>query len=192
METKDQADKRYLKELEGKNVQYYSVLLTAWINTKMEHDKTLITLSAAAIGLLITILTTKTVIQTWLVWIYIFAFVGYLITIYAALIIYQRNSLHIEKELKGQSGKDPHLERLDKLCLYSFSLATLAFILIGVFTATLKIKEEKTKMAEDKNQHEIAGNRSLNGISNVRPENNQSPGSANSNQSNNNNNSEKK
>ena len=49
---------RKLRELEGKNIAFYSTLLSAWIQTKMERDKTLVTLSAAAIGLLVTILTT--------------------------------------------------------------------------------------------------------------------------------------
>jgi hypothetical protein len=34
-ETQDEGSKRALRELEGKNVAHYSVLLQAWINTRM-------------------------------------------------------------------------------------------------------------------------------------------------------------
>ncbi|MDA8663964.1 hypothetical protein N9L66_03280 [Porticoccaceae bacterium] len=56
-ETDEEREARVLRELEGKNVAYYSTMLSAWIETKMERDKTLVTLSAAGIGLLVTILT---------------------------------------------------------------------------------------------------------------------------------------
>ena len=56
-ESSDEKEKRMLRELEGKNIAHYSTLLAAWIQTKMEIDKTLVTLSTAAIALLVTILT---------------------------------------------------------------------------------------------------------------------------------------
>jgi len=40
-ESKEEAEKRVLRELEGKNIAHYSVLLSSWIQTKMERDKTL-------------------------------------------------------------------------------------------------------------------------------------------------------
>ncbi len=57
-ELKDDREKRKLRELEGKNIAHFSVMLSAWVQTKMERDKTLVTLSSAAIGLLITLITT--------------------------------------------------------------------------------------------------------------------------------------
>ena len=38
---------------EQKGVAYYSALVNAWITTRMEKDKQLLTLSAAGIGLII-------------------------------------------------------------------------------------------------------------------------------------------
>lgn len=57
-ESEDENRNRILKEPEGKNIAHYSVLLDAWIQTRTERDKTLVTLSAAGVGLLVTILTT--------------------------------------------------------------------------------------------------------------------------------------
>lgn len=75
------AEKRALRELEGKNIAHYSILLSTWIETKMERDKTLVTLSAAAIGLLVTILTTVGVKSLWEIPLFAFAVTSFLATI---------------------------------------------------------------------------------------------------------------
>ncbi|MGY0582644.1 MAG: hypothetical protein ACW7DV_11235, partial [Paraglaciecola chathamensis] len=67
-------DKRNLREFEGKNVAFYSTLLSAWIQTKMERDKTLITLSSAAIALLVTMLTTVGINQIYTLFFCVVAF----------------------------------------------------------------------------------------------------------------------
>jgi hypothetical protein len=40
-----------------KKVEYYAATVNAWYNSTLEHDKSLLTLSAGGIGILITILT---------------------------------------------------------------------------------------------------------------------------------------
>ena len=56
-ETEDEAHRRVLAELQGKNVAQYSVLLNAWIQTKMEHAKTLVTASLGGIGIMLSVLS---------------------------------------------------------------------------------------------------------------------------------------
>ncbi|PKF49010.1 hypothetical protein AT251_22010 [Enterovibrio nigricans] len=41
-----------------KEVEFYAATVGAWLNTKFELDKSLLTLSTGAIGLLVTLLTT--------------------------------------------------------------------------------------------------------------------------------------
>jgi hypothetical protein len=51
--------KEKIRQLEiGKENAYYSALYSGWINTRIESDKSLLTLSVSAIGLLFTILVT--------------------------------------------------------------------------------------------------------------------------------------
>ena len=76
-ESDEQREKRLLKELEGKNIAYYQTLLSSWIHTRMERDKAVITLSAAAIGLLVTILTAFGLSGIWQRILVILAFVGF-------------------------------------------------------------------------------------------------------------------
>jgi hypothetical protein len=42
----------------AKEVEYFAAIANAWVNTRVEHDKSLLTLSAGGIGLLITLLST--------------------------------------------------------------------------------------------------------------------------------------
>lgn len=155
-ESEDQKKERLRKELEGKNIQHYTVLATAWIGTKMEHDKTIITISAGAIGLLVTILTAKGIEAIWHIWLFLLAFIGYTIAIFVSIIIFQKNSVRIEEELRQEDGHEYKLKRLDKVARWSFILATVAFIAIGICSAiskAMEIKEKcETKALEDANK----------------------------------------
>lgn len=131
---------------DNKEVQYYMALVTAWINTKMEHDKTIITLSAAAIGLLITILTTKGTAERWHIWFFGFTFTCYLVAIITAILIFQENSVRIEHEVTNQdTHHDLKLQRLDNVVRWSFFTGTICFVIIGIISAMAKPKEESTK-----------------------------------------------
>jgi hypothetical protein len=170
----EEKEKRLLRELEGKNIEHYSVLLSAWIATKMERDKTLITLAAAAIGLLITILTTVGAINILVICLFAFAILAFIITIWSALEIYQLNSKHIEDALRGSSERDPKLEKYDKISTSSFLIGVFSALLIGTISAGNKLfKMENINMAkQDQNtSNTIFTGDSLNGLSGLNPQN---------------------
>jgi len=140
-ETPEEAQKRSLKEelkeeLEGKTIAYYSGLLAAWTQTRMEKDKALITLSAFAIGLLVTLLTTTVGVRSILELVFFAVAVGsFLITILSILKIYQLNSEYLEEAIRGSSEKDPRLGKYDKLSSRSFITGLISVILIAVVSA---------------------------------------------------------
>lgn len=150
-ESNDQKQERLRKELEGKNVQHYMALATAWINTKTELDKTIITLSAGAIGLLITVLTAKGIVEYWHIVLYLIAFIGYLTAVFTSLLIYQKNSKLIEAELRNEEH-NIRLERFDKVALWSFIIGTVAFVLIGLFSAWKEAVIRKSAAAQEKQE----------------------------------------
>ena len=177
-ESKEEAEKRALRELEGKNIAHYSVLLGAWIQTKMERDKTLVTLSAAAIGLLVTILTTVGVKSFWEVPFFAVAVVSFLVTIWSSLAIYQLNSKHLEDAIRGSSEKDPRLEKYDKRSIRAFIVGSLAALIIGLLSASFQVHKPKDNaMADKENTSQNAGKQtttlkeSVNGITNLNPNN---------------------
>jgi len=174
-ESKEEAEKRVLRELEGKNIAHYSVLLGAWIQTKMERDKTLVTLSAAAIGLLVTILTTVGVKSIWEVPFFAVAVTSFLVTIWSSLVIYQLNSQHLEDAIRGSSQKDPRLEKYDKRSIRSFIIGSVSALIIGILSASFQVlKPEENAMTEKGNTSQYVGKQttlreSVNGVTNLNP-----------------------
>lgn len=177
-ESTEDAEKRALRELEGKNIAHYSVLLSAWIETKMERDKTLVTLSAAAIGLLVTILTTVGVKHFWEILLFAVAAVSFLVTIWSSLIIYQLNSRHLEDAIRGSSERDPRLEKYDKRSIRAFIIGAIAALLIGISSASYQLTNtEVSKMADQEKSSSNSGKpttlkeivKSVNGVTNLNP-----------------------
>ena len=141
----------------------------------MERDKTLVTLSAAAIGLLVTILTTVGVKHSWEVLLYAFAVISFLITIWSSLTIYQLNSEHLEEAIKGSSAKDPRLEKYDKQSVRAFIIGSMATLLIGVSSASyelinLKVNKMTNQQKSSSNSGKPATLReSLDGVTKLSP-----------------------
>jgi hypothetical protein len=148
-ETDDESRSRALEELKGKNIAHYSVLLTAFIQTKMEHDKTLVTLSAGGIGLLLTLLNLTGSGSTVSLVLFGGSFSGFLLTIGCALVIYERNASHIENELRGGAPKDFKLHLLDRSLKWSFMFAVLCAILAGTVSMWSTQMAASTKSTQD-------------------------------------------
>jgi len=174
-ETDEQRQERLLRELEGKNVSHYSVMLSAWIETRMERDRTLVTLSAAAIGLIVTILTTAGVSGWVPLLLIVLSLSGFGLCIWSALVIYQLNAEHIEKEIREESDSSVNLEKFDKRSVRSFIAGVIFFVLFGVSSAIVFLGSKEQAMAKGNGsntggQSEMS-RRSLNGIGQLRPQN---------------------
>ena len=122
-------------EIEGKNIAYYSALVQAWIQTRMERDKTLCTLSAAGIGLLVTLLTTVGVDFRWELIPCALAFIGFVVTIWCTINIYMRNSESIESIVNESKKEKPSLAKLDRWAEYAFIFAAVCASEIGFIAA---------------------------------------------------------
>ncbi len=174
-ESSEEAQKRRLRELEGENIQHYSVLLAAWIETRMDRDRTLVALSAAAIGLLVTILTAVGLPQLWMILLYAGAFASFLLTIWAAIRIYQLNSAMLANELRGSEAPDfkqINLKPYDRLSVVSFSVGALFAIAIGIASATVSFlsQQEVAVSSENRTQADPGKKHSLQGIETLRPQ----------------------
>jgi len=176
-ESKPEAEKRHLRELEGKNVQHYTVLLSAWIQTRMERDKTLVALSAGGIGLLVTILTAVGLPSLWMILLYLGAFSGFFVTIWTSIKIYQLNSEKLEHELRGYDSptyKSIDLEPYDRRSFLGFALGALFAIAIGVSSAILAYlgaeEPHVSRKTQEMKPQEVPERRSLDGIEKLRPQ----------------------
>jgi hypothetical protein len=178
-ESREESESRRLRELEGKNVQHYAVLLRAWIETRMERDRTLVALSSAGIGLLVTILTTVGAPRAWMLFLYLGSFFGFLATIWASIRIYQLNSDKLELEIRGTESpgyKPINLAPYDRFSVGAFLFGVVFAISIGLSAATLSRISAKEQAVPVERQHAPAEEiRSLQGIENLRPSDQPAP-----------------
>ncbi len=124
---------------DAKRVAYYSALLSAWIDTRMERDKTLISLSAAGIALLVTLLTTVGAPNLFVLLLYVIAFVSFASCLGSGIKVFRENSDHIRELINRGSADDLTLKRYDKVLVCSFVAAAISLILIGLASAASKI-----------------------------------------------------
>lgn len=173
-ESQEEAKKRALKELEGKNVAHYSVLLSAWIDTRMERDRTLVTLSAAAIGLLVTVLTTVGASSAWELAFFVISIASFLVTIWSALTVYQLNSEHLEASIRGSSQSDPRLRKYDKLSFRAFILGAISALMIGILSASSRYTPTTEVVMPEQSSPDksgaMPGKKSLDGVENLTPQ----------------------
>lgn len=132
-----------------KDVAFYSVTLSAWYTTKFEKDKHLLSLSVAAIGLLVTLATAIGTSAACTAAMYALAVFAFIICVMAVLAVFDRNSKHLEDLVKGRGDKDPILSALDSLASSSFVLGIIFTLLVGLFSGIENYRKEESKMAED-------------------------------------------
>lgn len=119
-----------------KDVAFYQTFLAAWIENRMEKDKSLLTLSSLAIGLLITFtdkLSSPTEFVLWLL-----SGIAFLATIIIILLIFRCNSNYIQCLLAEDIAKQQrHEKSLNLMTLMAFVI----FIVGLCLTFTLAISE---------------------------------------------------
>lgn len=175
LESNEESGRRDLRVSEGKEIAYYTIVASAWIETRMERDKTLVTLSAAAIGLLVTLLTTVGARSFLEVALFVCAALAFIVTLTVTLRIFARNSDHLEAIAQGKSGGDPTLEKYDKFAVRSFLFGVVIFFLIGLLSAFLRFfSAAVTEMSKQNNQSvdstmSASFKESVNGVSSLTP-----------------------
>jgi len=153
-----------------KELAFYSASLSAWYTTRMEKDKSLLTLSVAAIGLLITLITRLEDIKVWVAALAILSFLVCAITI---IIIFEKNATHIE-DILNEVENPIKLAVLDNTAKYSFILGLIlsfVFSLSSSYDISLTIeKKEKTvseKAKFETNEPDVKS--SVEGVNKLKP-----------------------
>lgn len=125
-------DEEEVKKL--KSVEFYSQGVAAWFNTALEHDKSLLTLSVAALGLLVGLIPNGIhSIESLLL--YISAIISFLVCLFSVLMIYKKNLKHIQDVFMGKDDSDKTLEILDTAAGISFFVGVFLSSIIGISAA---------------------------------------------------------
>ncbi len=159
-----------------KEIAFYSALVHGWLTTRLEHDKSKLTISAAAIGLLVTLLSAFGVSSVTVYAMYVVAFVSFFIVITCVITIFKENAKHLEKVVSNNENRSSRLNFLDKLSNYMFIVGVIFTLGIGLVAGfeSLKRNEVKAMSDQDERNREIGVNtgtlkKSWDGISNMKP-----------------------
>lgn len=184
---------------QAKEQSYYSALVSAWINSSMEKDKQIITISSAGIGFTISVLAAikdSLSIVEFVAGIIIMGIFCW--TIFLGLKIFSYNSDYIDKILKAQAIKSAQekllaadeikkLEALmkgaDNIFNKSFKLAMLMLCLLGAilgitFLTGGKMNEQEQTENRPPNNGQNRAIESFQGLNQLSPENLNLPNSA--------------
>lgn len=145
------------KELFNKNTEFYSATVNAWFNTRFEHDKSLLTLSAGGIGLLITLISTIGISSRTTLALYTLSIISFITSLCVLLWIFKRNAKHLEDIVSNTATSDKFLQNLDSIAIYSFILGIILAFALGFITALNKLNEKEDAMSQNK----ISGSKTL-------------------------------
>jgi len=159
--------------LPERGVAFYSAMVQAWVDTRMELDRTIVTLSAGGVGLLATLLTTVGVTRSWHLWLYGTATLGFLSALVLALTIFQGNAALIEEAIGIRKGRTV-VRTMDRDLWLAFSVGTAGLLAIGTATAITRIGDEGMKKLAVGNPEETRPapaplKKSLDGVQNLAP-----------------------
>jgi Ca2+/Na+ antiporter len=164
------------EEYKAKDRAFYSAMVGAWLNTKLERDKQLLGLSVSAVGLLVTLLRTVGVYNFRQIYFFGCALLCFLITIISVLIILDKNAQHIEEVLQGVKKQDENklLSLLDNISAFAFVTGMVLVVIIGIDSAIIKYNSQGVTMSQDPQNkfsppHTVQKH-SWNGVSKLQPQ----------------------
>ena len=119
-----------------KDVEFHSQSVNAWYATSLEYDKSLLTVSSAAVALIIGFLTTKDMPSDLIKWLFIFTLVLFIAAIICIIFVFRRNKKYIYQVLTGDEGSDKILKSLDLAILIFFISGVVLSGVAGITVAT--------------------------------------------------------
>lgn len=136
------------KTVELKKSAYYTATYGAYMATIIEADKSILTVSAGGVGLLVTLLTLFQVKTTCDIIVYMVALLFFVISIVASIFIFKRNQVVLMSMLMDNERKDTILTVLDYLNISCCILGILLTIYIGLFTGMQKLNAKSAADAD--------------------------------------------
>jgi hypothetical protein len=133
---------------DSKQTEFYSQGVSAWFNSALEHDKSLLTLSVAGIGVLASMMQTA-IDSVCSLLLYAGAILAFMVCLMSVLMIFKQNKKHILDVINGQAKNDPILGILDSTAIVSFSIAMLLSALLGLSSAITSYTDKGKKMANE-------------------------------------------
>jgi hypothetical protein len=160
-------------------VEFYSMKINAWVNTSMELDKSLLTLSTAGIGLLLTLMTTVGARSVEGGLLSCLAMLSFVVCLIAVLFVFNGNKKRIEEIIQNQeqAPKQTYLSILDRIAFVSFALGVVFSLVLGISAVInnfsnkdIRMSDIKDKQVEQPKLVDLTGSLSLDKINTLGPE----------------------
>lgn len=123
-------------------VEFKSQSYASYYNTSMEKDKSILTLSVAGIGFLVTLLKLEDTIETYQFVLFSIAAISFLVSIYSVVTLFGKNGDFIIDLVNDRdiTLKQHKLKTLDRNAIYSFYLAIVMSLALGISTSISLVK----------------------------------------------------
>jgi hypothetical protein len=121
---------------------YYSAIVNAYIESSMERDRSLLNLSAGAIGLLVTLMTAVGVSSTFELVLYAAATICFAVNIVLILHVFRLNKTYLLNLANDEPTDDIKLKKFDSSIFAAFLTGVVLLFSIGV-SATLSQLNQK-------------------------------------------------
>lgn len=125
-------------------------LFQAWIDNRMEFDRTVAALSAAGIGLLVALTDRFAFESAAGLLLYVAAAVAFLGSLAATLTVFRRNAAYLQRVMHGERAADRTLTLLDRIGIACFVLGVALTALLAISVAVDRYvhpREESDDMA---------------------------------------------
>ena len=159
---------------DAKDVEFYSQGVAAWFNSALEHDKSLLTLSVAGVGFLVSIMQMENAIDCVCTLIlFIGAILSFVVCLASVLWIFKRNKKHIMDVFNGKKDSDSVLGILDNIASYSFMIAMLLSALLGISMSITTYISKGNTLATDNSKNSAPSlpfGDSFNGFAKLNPQ----------------------
>lgn len=118
---------------------YYAAVVAGWLNSRLERDKSLLTLSAGGVGLVATLMTTVGPQSLVTLMLYALAALAFATSLFCIIRILDRNADHLKHIVAGTADRDAGLARLDRVSFWAFVAGAALLGAIGVFAGIDKL-----------------------------------------------------
>lgn len=133
-----------------KDIELYSHQVQAWVNTRMELDKSILTLSAGAIGILTTLISVSDAISEITNYLYIISVILLVVTIVLVLVIFHFNAKYLEDTIK-QNGQNENSNSILGFLDIFLKFLFLFSIILSIITLYCNLNTKGYKMAKKNN-----------------------------------------
>lgn len=148
----------------GEDVAYYGSLVQGWLDTRLELDKSILTLSTAGLGFLIVMPTQGGITGVAIFTLFIFALLAFLTAIIAVLAVLRGNSTHLQNVLANHEAENTLLATLDKVSIAGFLVGVMCSIILGISVAAHSFLKSEVGMSEKPKSEQGSLNESFQGV----------------------------